>query len=63
MSLRLAIQPVDRLEQKLANGWFYSIVTRKIENFDGAYYEGSGIPPEIYIKNTPSDMSAGLTGL
>ena len=44
----------------LANGWKYSIVPQKIEGFDGVYYEGVGIPPEVYIKNTFTEMSQGI---
>ena len=44
----------------LANGWKYSIVTQKIEGFDGQYYEGTGIPPEIYVKNTMAEMDQGI---
>lgn len=46
--------------RELANGWKYSIVTQKIEGFDGKYYEGVGIPPEIYIKNTMDEMAEGI---
>lgn len=53
-----ATQPMILLERKLPevdNGWKYSIITQNVTNSDGLYYEGVGIPPEIYIKNTMAE--------
>ena len=49
-----------KVPRELANGWKYSIVTQKVEGFDGVFYEGSGIPPEVYIKNTSEEMAQGV---
>jgi carboxyl-terminal processing protease len=45
--------------RELANGWFYSLVPQKTELFDGKSYEGIGLAPDIFIKNTPEDIIAG----
>lgn len=49
-----------KVGRELPNGWKYTIVTQKIEGFDGNYYEGIGIPPEIYVKNTLSEVQSGI---
>jgi len=49
-----------KIGKELANGWFYSIVTQKTYFKDGKTFEGVGIPPEIYVKNTLSEMAAGV---
>lgn len=43
----------------LANGWFYSLVPQKVELFDEISYEGTGLAPDIYIKNQLSEIEAG----
>ncbi|SIN74297.1 S41 family peptidase [Algoriphagus halophilus] len=48
-----------KIGKELANGWFYSLVTQKTYFKDGKTFEGVGIPPEIYVKNTNSEMAAG----
>lgn len=48
-----------KIGKELANGWFYTLVTQKIEYIDGSYFEGVGIPPDIYSKNTLEEMAAG----
>ncbi len=45
--------------RELANGWFYSLVPQKVELFDGKSYEGIGLAPDIYIQNTPAEISEG----
>jgi hypothetical protein len=37
-----------------------NLVTQKTEFRDGISYEGPGIPPDIYVKNTMEEMEAGL---
>lgn len=49
-----------KVARELANGWKYTIVTQKVEGFDTEYYEGKGIPPDIYVKNTSEEMSQGI---
>lgn len=46
--------------KELANGWFYSLVPQKVELFDGKSYEGIGLAPDIYSKNTVSEINAGI---
>ncbi len=46
--------------RELANGWYYSLVTQKVELFDGHSYEGKGLAPDIYKKNLPSEMELGI---
>jgi C-terminal processing protease CtpA/Prc len=46
--------------RELANGWFYSLVPQKIELFDGKSYEGIGLAPDIYSKNTISQINNGI---
>lgn len=48
-----------KMGKELANGWFYSVVTQKIYYKDGISYEGTGMPPDIYVKNTSSEMANG----
>jgi carboxyl-terminal processing protease len=48
-----------KIGKELANGWYYSLVTQKIEFRDGISYEGPGLPPEIFVKNTIEEMEAG----
>ncbi|MBK6265273.1 S41 family peptidase [Marivirga sp. S37H4] len=46
--------------RELSNGWFYSLVPQKVELFDGNSYEGIGLAPDIYSKNSLSDLSNGF---
>lgn len=46
--------------RELANGWFYSLVPQKVELFDGKSYEGKGLAPDLYMKNTMSEISSGI---
>lgn len=46
--------------RELANGWFYSLVTQKVELFDGQSYEGKGLAPEVFIKNLSSEVNLGI---
>ncbi len=48
-----------KIAKELANGWFYSIVTQKTVFQNGISYEGAGIPPDEYFKNTASEMANG----
>ena len=47
-----------KIGKELANGWYYSVVTQKTEFRDGISYEGPGLPPDIYIKNTMEEIEA-----
>jgi C-terminal processing protease CtpA/Prc len=48
-----------KIGKELANGWFYSIVTQKTYYQGGNTFEGVGIPPDIYVKNTNAQMANG----
>ena len=45
--------------RELANGWSYTVCPQVIEWADGKCYEGIGMPPDIYIKNTMEEINAG----
>lgn len=49
-----------KIGKELSNGWYYSVVTQKVEFLDGLSYEGPGIPPDIFVKNTAAEMAAGI---
>jgi carboxyl-terminal processing protease len=46
--------------RELANGWFYSLVPQKVELFDGKSYEGIGLAPDVFSKNTISEINNGI---
>lgn len=46
--------------RELANGWFYSLVTQKVETEKGKSLEGIGIAPDVLIKNTQAGMANGI---
>ena len=48
-----------KIGKELANGWDYSIVSQQLEFLDGKDYEGTGIPPDVYIANTKEEIEAG----
>ncbi|MEK6481817.1 S41 family peptidase [Catalinimonas sp. 4WD22] len=45
--------------RELANGWFYSLVPQKTKLYDGQSYEGIGLSPDLYVKNTSAELSSG----
>lgn len=45
--------------RELANGWFFSIATQKVQFEDGQSYEGIGIAPDVFLKNTTEEINAG----
>lgn len=49
--------------RELANGWFFSLVTQKTRLDDGLSYEGIGIAPDIFLKNTSDQINAGVDGV
>jgi C-terminal processing protease CtpA/Prc len=48
-----------KLGKELANGWDYSIVSQQLEYLDGRDYEGTGMPPDIVMKNTLEEIQQG----
>lgn len=45
--------------RELINGWFYSLVPQKVELYDGKSYEGIGIAPDDFSKNTILEINNG----
>ena len=52
-----------QIGRELANGWFYTLVTQKVELADGKSYEGIGIAPDVEVKNTIDEINAGVDGV
>jgi len=48
-----------KLGKELANGWDYSLVSQQLEYRDGIDYEGMGMPPDIFMKNTKEEIENG----
>lgn len=48
-----------KLGKELANGWDYSLVSQQLEYRDGVDYEGTGMPPDIVMKNTLEEINQG----
>lgn len=46
--------------RELVNGWFYSLVPQKVELYDGQSYEGIGLAPDVYVKNSLIDIENGI---
>jgi carboxyl-terminal processing protease len=45
--------------RELANGWYYTIATQNTLLFDGKSYEGIGLIPEVYSKNSLEEINSG----
>ena len=45
--------------REASNGWYYSIVPQKVELFDGRSWEGIGLPPDVFVRNTREEAAAG----
>jgi carboxyl-terminal processing protease len=45
------------MERDLPNGWLYTLTHSLITSIDNICYEGTGIPPDIYIINTEDDIA------
>jgi len=48
-----------KIGKELANGWYYSVSPQKIEFIDGRSYEGIGLIPDVYVKNTLEEIASG----
>jgi len=48
-----------KIGMELANGWNYSLVAQQLEFLDGVDYEGTGMPPDIVMKNTEEEIQQG----
>jgi C-terminal processing protease CtpA/Prc len=51
------------LEKKLPNGWRYTLSYQKYFSADMICYEGKGVPADIELFNTKSDIEAGTDPL
>jgi len=45
--------------RELANGWFYSLATQKVQLEDSLSYEGIGLIPDVRVVNTIDEVNAG----
>lgn len=45
---------------QLANGWYFTLSTQEVKLPDGNSYEGIGIAPDIYIRNTITNLENGI---
>ncbi len=50
----------ERIEKEMPNGWVYSITGQVITAADGNIYEGSGIPPDLWLLNTREEVEQGI---
>jgi carboxyl-terminal processing protease len=48
-----------KIGKELANGWNYAVAPQHVEFIDGINYEGTGMPPDIYMKNTQEEIMNG----
>lgn len=49
----------ERIEKELPNGWIYSITGQIIRDAEGISHEGPGIPPDLFVENTPAEIQRG----
>jgi len=52
-----------QLEKRLPNGWRYTLSYQKYFSADMICYEGKGVPADIELLNTRSDIEAGIDPL
>lgn len=48
-----------KIGKELANGWNYSVAPQQVEFIDGVIYEGTGFPPDVYMKNKEEEIQNG----
>ena len=48
-----------KISKELANGWNYSVAPQHVEFTDGINYEGTGMPPDVFMKNTEEEIQNG----
>jgi hypothetical protein len=48
-----------KIHKELPNGWYYSVATQQVEFMDGESYEGRGLSPDVFVKNTAAEMAEG----
>jgi hypothetical protein len=50
----------DNPKRELPNGWIYSISTGDFRDASGVSFEGRGIQPDVYVKNTAEEIRQNL---
>ena len=48
-----------KIGKELVNGWYYSVAPQIIEFYEGVSFEGIGLIPDIFVKNTYMEIQAG----
>jgi len=48
-----------KIGKELSNGWYYSMAPQKVVFADGVAYEGTGLIPDVYSKNSHADLKSG----
>lgn len=46
--------------RELANGWYYTLAIQNTLLPDGKSYEGIGLAPDVYVKNTLNEINQGI---
>ena len=49
-----------QIGRELQNGWYYTLATQQVIFADGNSYEGIGMIPDIAVKNSESNLNAGI---
>ena len=49
----------DTFPMSIASGWTFTVPTNVIRDPSQRSYEGLGLPPHLWVKNTPDDIAAG----
>jgi len=50
----------ENMERDIPNGWLYTLTHCLITSIDNICYEGTGIPPDIYVINTDDDIANSI---
>jgi len=50
----------ENMERDLPNGWLYTLTHSLITSIDNICYEGTGIPPDIYVINTEENIANSI---
>ena len=59
-SVNQSIAISTKVGRELPNGFFYTITHQLVEFQDGRNFEGVGVPPDFYMKNTATGISSGV---
>jgi carboxyl-terminal processing protease len=50
----------EKVGGEMSNGWRYSVVPQIVADAEGRVFEGPGIPPDVRVDNTESEVVAGI---